>query len=78
LNFSLKEIVILVVFCLEYSFPSNTFIFNRIIPFLTNIYIFRLDKDLYLDKIASLYFLVSSPNNIFSIVLGYFLILVFV
>jgi hypothetical protein len=48
------------------------------IPFLTNIYIFRLDKNLYLDKITSRYFLVSSPNNISSIVLGSFLILVFI
>jgi hypothetical protein len=31
---------------------------------------------LYSDKIASLYFLVSSPNNISLIVLGSFLILV--
>jgi hypothetical protein len=48
------------------------------IPLLINIYIFCLDKDLYLDKITSLYFLGSSPNNISLIVLGSFLILVFV
>jgi hypothetical protein len=45
------------------------------IPLLINVYIFRLDKDLYLDKITSLYFLASSPNNISLIVLGSFLIL---
>jgi hypothetical protein len=44
------------------------------IPLLTNIYVFRLDKDLYSDKITSLYFLASGPNNIFLIILGSFLI----
>jgi hypothetical protein len=46
------------------------------IPFLTNVYIFRLDKNLYSNKITSFHFLASSPNNIFSIILGSFLILV--
>jgi hypothetical protein len=46
--------------------------------FLTNIYVFRLNKDLYSDKITSLHFLSSSPNNIFSIVLGSFLTLVLI
>jgi hypothetical protein len=46
------------------------------IPFLTNVYVFRLNKNLYSDKITSLYFLVSGPNNTFSIVLGSFLTLV--
>jgi hypothetical protein len=44
------------------------------IPLLTNVYIFCLDKDLYSDKIASLYFLASGPNNISLIILGSFLI----
>jgi hypothetical protein len=46
------------------------------IPFLTNVYIFRLDKDLYSDKITSLYFLVSGPDNTSLIILGSFLTLV--
>jgi hypothetical protein len=60
------------------SFPSNIFIPNRIIPLLTNVYVFCLDKDLYSDKIASFYFLVSSPDNIFLIILGSFLILILI
>jgi hypothetical protein len=66
----------LLFFVLNISFPSNTFTPNRIIPFLTNIYVFCLDKDLYLDKITSFYFLVSGLDNIFLIILGSFLILV--
>jgi hypothetical protein len=46
------------------------------ILFLTNVYVFRLDKDLYSDNITNLYFVVSGPNNISSIVLGFFLILI--
>jgi hypothetical protein len=48
------------------------------IPFLTNVYVFCLDKDLYSDKIISFYFLASGPNNIFLIILGSFLTLVLV
>jgi hypothetical protein len=66
----------LLFFVLNISFPSNTFTLNGMIPLLTNIYVFRLDKDLYSDKIASLYFLVSGPNNISSIISGSFLTLV--
>jgi hypothetical protein len=66
----------LLFFVLNISFPSNTFTPNRMIPLLTNIYIFRLNKNLYSDKIASLHFLASSPNNISSIVSGSFLTLV--
>jgi hypothetical protein len=61
---------------LNTSFPGNIFTPNGMIPLLTNIYVFRLDKDLYSDKIASLYFLASSPDNTSLIILGSFLILV--
>jgi hypothetical protein len=76
LNFSFKKIIILLFFVLNISFFSNIFTLNRMIFFLTNIYVFCLNKDLYLDQITSFYFLVSSPNNISSIVLGFFLILI--
>jgi hypothetical protein len=46
------------------------------IPFLTNVYVFCLDKDLYSDKITSFYFLAFGPNNIFLIISRSFLILI--